>query len=234
MKSFKKLSKRSSRKSRKSVRSKRSSRKSRKSARSKRSSRKSRKSVRSKRSSRKNRKSVRSKRSSIAKKFKNNYVVDNNIFTNVKYKSKFIEKYKNIFQHYMDSDCFKENENTQDVFSYNPENSKLYILGKKTGNKDDKTFNIKKVNYNVASFMTIIKDKNNYSLWNACTVCEYRNKKYFKQLFNYFLNTIDLNKSKIQTYVEFSTPEKNQIYEKLGLKIKDTVQGEYYLLEYSQ
>ena len=119
------------------------------------------------------------------------------------------------------------------MFEIQKENSKLYILGEEN-ELDDKIFNIKNVNYRPLSFMTVIKDNNNYTIWNVCTPSEHRNKKYFKKLFNYFIDTLNLKKSTIETYVEINYPENVSIYEKLGFEVKEIVKDSYYLLRYKQ
>ena len=173
-----------------------------------------------------------SKRSSRKKLLKSVAKIDDLIFLNIKYDDKFINTYKDLFQLYIDADCFKDNARSESIFDIEIDKSKLYILGKKTKDKSS-IFKIKNTKYIPLSFMTIIENDGIFTLWNVCTPVEHRNKKYFKQLFNYFLNTINLDISEVETYVDYKNPENINIYKKLGFELIETVKGSHYLLKYN-
>jgi hypothetical protein len=170
---------------------------------------------------RKSKPTRKSKRTSRKKILKSIVKSDDLIFLNVKYDDNFIDTYKDLFQFYIDSDCFKNSQRSESIFDFQKDKSKLYILGKKTKDKND-IFKIKNTKYIPLSFMTILENDGKFTLWNVCTPTEHRNKKYFKQLFNYFLNTINLDVSEVETYVDHKYPENINIYKKLGFDLVET------------
>lgn len=156
---------------------------------------------------------------------------DDLVYLNFKYNNDFIKKYKHILDYYLLTECFAGDY--EDFTSIDPDISSLYIIGKLSKERGDKTFEFENKYYELKCIFTIKNTKLfTYELWNACSPILSRKQGYFLKLFKYFLTTIDLPKSEVVLYVESSEPDKMKTYEKIGFKYYSKTDEGHYMMKY--